>query len=188
MKIILKTFNILLILTTFTFLITGVQAFNFEEVNFSSEQNFNFGPTLTTVTWTGNLTNFSQMADSDTGDNPPNDGEGLTWSASLSKWVATILDSGLIWKKVGNIISPLNESNLDMGNGNITANNGFINGSLIVGDLNVTGDSNIGGNLDITGNLTVDTIENNNGAWSSNATCPFIVQNSTGAIIHTICN
>lgn len=59
---------------------------------------------------------------------------------------------------------------------------------LGVVQLKTPGNVKIDGNLEVTGNLSVDTIQNNNGAWSSNATCPFIVQNSTGAVVHTICN
>ena len=146
-------------------------------LNFSQAYNFGEEQDVNVNIFQGNLTNFSQMADSDTGTNLPNEGEGLTWSSSISKWVSTILDGDSIWKKVGNVISPLNKSNLDMsvGGGNVTASFYFGDGSQLInipssGNLswnqtladarywNIDGDNATGG-YNIDGNITIqDTI------------------------------
>lgn len=122
-----------IMLLFFINLMNPISSFNFENVTSLQHQDFNFGGSITINTWTGNLTNFSELQDSNTGASPPNDGDGITWSSAISKWVATVLDSGLIWKKIGNIISPLNASNLDMGGGNVTANYYFGDGSQLTG-------------------------------------------------------
>lgn len=108
--------------------INSISAYNFQNTTSQKCTDFNFGGSETINTFSGNLTNFSQMADSNTGNIAPNNGDGLIWDSSIMKWRAAVLDSDLIWKLLGGAISPLNSSNnLDMsiGGGNVTANVGF---------------------------------------------------------------
>lgn len=125
--------------------INFISAFNFQNTTSTQGQEFNFGGSTTINTFSGNLTNFSQMADSNTGNIPPLNGEGLAWDSSISKWVATVFHGDLIWgRHTGtSTIFPLNDSNLDMsdGGGNVTANIGFFNGITMNGILDMGGNA-----------------------------------------------
>ena len=117
--------GLFLIVFIFIISINFISAFNFKNTTSTQGKDFNFGGSTTITTFSGNLTNFSQMADSNTGNIAPNNHDGITWDSTIMKWVATILNSDLIWgRNTGtNTIFPLNDSNLDMsdGGGNVTA-------------------------------------------------------------------
>ena len=51
---------------------------------------------VTTTSYSGNLTNLSQMQDTNIDDTTTSDGDTLVWSSALKKWVASVI-AGVKW-------------------------------------------------------------------------------------------
>lgn len=146
-------------LITFIFIISisFISAFNFQNTTSTQGQEFNFGGSITTINLFGNITNFSQLADSNTGNIAPNNGDGLTWSSALMKWVATVLDGDLIWKQVGEMISPLNNT-VSLEVGDFTFHVNSTSGNTGIGIPAGKDKLFVKGNVNVSGNITVNNI------------------------------
>ncbi len=71
----MKKLILIFILGIFLFIsINNISGFNFQNITSTQNKQFNFGDSITTINLFGNLTNFSQMADSNTDNFPPING------------------------------------------------------------------------------------------------------------------
>lgn len=86
--------------------------------SFASALNFQTGD-ISITSFTGNLTNLSQLQDTQI--SSPSNNEVLKYSSSINKWINAAINGDSIWQRIGGIISPINSGDsIDMLGGNIT--------------------------------------------------------------------
>lgn len=90
-----KESKVLLILVSFIFLISGVQAFNFENITSTANQDFNFGGTIVVVNGV-NVSNVSLNDLLDVSVQSPSDGEVLTYNSTSGFW-ENLIQSAVKW-------------------------------------------------------------------------------------------
>lgn len=117
--------KVLLILISFVFLIGGVQAFGFKNVSLVSDQDFNFGGSITIID--GNISNASLNDLRDVNVPSPLNGEVLTYNSTSNEWEsinqsliinfsAQNVNSSNFWD---NLNTPTDINLTDLGNVNV---------------------------------------------------------------------